>query len=155
MKTSTQKMSAPRGPWPKGGNSQKWKYAHMHGGRGEGLWSTPTMDTVKKTPEDACVLTCRGRHGLTESWGCITRVRSHMGTCLYTHVHKYGASGKEPARQCRRHKRCRFDPWVGKVPWMRVWQPTPIFLPGESDGRRILVGYGPWDHKESDMTEMT
>ena len=32
---------------------------------------------------------------------------------------------------------------------------TPIFLPGESDGRRILVGYGPWDHKESDMTEMT
>ena len=24
-----------------------------------------------------------------------------------------------------------FDPWVGKIPWKRVWQPTPIFLPGE------------------------
>ena len=43
-----------------------------------------------------------------------------------------GASGKEPACQCRRHKRCRFDPWVGKIPWRRAWQPTPLFLPGES-----------------------
>ena len=36
-----------------------------------------------------------------------------------------GASGKEPACQCRRRKRCRFDPWDGKIPWRRVWQPTP------------------------------
>ena len=41
-----------------------------------------------------------------------------------------GASGKEPACQCRRHKRSRFDPWVGKIPWRRKWQPTPVFLPG-------------------------
>jgi len=39
-----------------------------------------------------------------------------------------GTSGKEPACQCRRHKRLRFDPWVGKMPWRRVWKPTPIFL---------------------------
>ena len=50
------------------------------------------------------------------------------------------ALGKEPACQCRRHKRCRFDPWVGKI-WRRAWQPTPMFLPGESHGRRSLVGY--------------
>ena len=43
-----------------------------------------------------------------------------------------GAGGKEPAYQCRRHKRRGFDPWVGKIPWKRVWQPTPILLPGES-----------------------
>ena len=43
-----------------------------------------------------------------------------------------GASGKEPACQCRRHKRQKFDPWVGKIPWRRAWQPTPVFLPGES-----------------------
>ena len=49
--------------------------------------------------------------------------------------------------------RCRFDPWVGKIPWRRTWQPTPVFLPGESHGQRSLVGYGPWDRKESDMTE--
>ena len=43
-----------------------------------------------------------------------------------------GTSGKEPACQFRRHKRYRFDPWVGKIPWLRAWQPTPVFLPGES-----------------------
>ena len=37
-------------------------------------------------------------------------------------------SSKEFAWQCRRHKRCRFDPWVGKIPWRREWQPTPVFL---------------------------
>ena len=35
----------------------------------------------------------------------------------------------------------------------RKWKPTPIFLPGESHGRRSLVGYSPRGHKESDMTE--
>ena len=43
-----------------------------------------------------------------------------------------GASGKEPDSQCRRHKRHRFHPWVGKIPWRRAWQPIPVFLPGES-----------------------
>ena len=40
--------------------------------------------------------------------------------------------GKESACQCRRWKRCGFDPWVGKIPWRRKWQPTPVFLPGKS-----------------------
>ena len=62
-------------------------------------------------------------------------------------------SGKEPIWQCRRHKRCRFDPWVGKIPWRRAWQPTPAFLPGESHGQRSLAGYLPQGCKESDTTE--
>ena len=49
-------------------------------------------------------------------------------------------------------KRCGFDPWVGKIPWRRKWQPTAVFLPGESHGQGSLVGYSPWDHKESDTT---
>ena len=40
-----------------------------------------------------------------------------------------GASGKESACQCRRNKRCWFDPWVGKIPWRRKLHPTPVFLP--------------------------
>ena len=52
-------------------------------------------------------------------------------------------------------QRCRFDPWVGKIPWRRKWQPTPVFLPGESYGQRSLAGYSPWGHKELDMTEAT
>ena len=64
-----------------------------------------------------------------------------------------GASCKEPVGQCRRHKRHGFDPWVGKIPWRRAWQPTPVFLPGESPWQRSLAGHSPWGHKESDMTE--
>ena len=66
--------------------------------------------------------------------------------------HPGGASGKEPTCQCRRHKRYEFNPWVGKIPWTRAWQPTPVFLPGESHGQRSLAGYGPWGCKELDMT---
>ena len=53
----------------------------------------------------------------------------------------------------RKHKRLRFDPWVGKIPWSRKWQPAPVFLPGEFCGQESLVGYSPGDVKESDTTE--
>ena len=61
-------------------------------------------------------------------------------------------SGKDSTWQCRRCRRCGFDPWVGKIPWRRKWQPTPVFLPGESHGQISLVGYSPLGHKESDTT---
>ena len=46
-----------------------------------------------------------------------------------------------------------FDPWVGKIPLRRKWQRTQVFLPGESHGRRSVVGCSPWSRKESDRTE--
>jgi len=52
---------------------------------------------------------------------------------------------KESAFQSRR---CRFNPWVRKIPWRRKWQLTPVFLPGESHGQRRLLGYSPWGCKE-------
>ena len=55
-----------------------------------------------------------------------------------------GSSGKEPTFQGRRHKRRGFDPWVGKIPWRRAWQSTPVCLPRESHGQRSLSGYHPW-----------
>ena len=64
-------------------------------------------------------------------------------------------SGKESACNTGSCRRCRFDPWVRKIPWRRAWQPTPVFLPGESHGQRSLVGYIPWGHKESGTTEVT
>ena len=42
--------------------------------------------------------------------------------------------------QCRRGKRYRFDPWARKIPWRRAWQPTPVFLPGESPGTEVPGG---------------
>ena len=53
--------------------------------------------------------------------------------------------------QCRGYWGCGFDPWVGKIPWKRKCQPTPVFFPGKSHGQRSLEGYNPWGHKESDM----
>jgi len=50
-------------------------------------------------------------------------------------------------------KRHGFDPWLRKIAWRRNWQPAPVFLPGKSHGQKILAGYSPWGHKESDMTE--
>ena len=68
-------------------------------------------------------------------------VQRYMGkvcvcVCVCAHARTLsvpgGTSGKEPACQCRTHKRLRFDPWVGKIPCWRAWQPTPVFWPGES-----------------------
>ena len=66
-----------------------------------------------------------------------------------------GASGKEHSCQCGRRKRCRWNPWVRKIPWRRARQPTPVFLPGESHGQRSLAGSTAWCCKESDTTEAT
>ena len=43
----------------------------------------------------------------------------------------------------RFHRTCGFDPWVGKTPWRRKWQPTPVLLPGKSHRQRSLVEYSP------------
>ena len=55
---------------------------------------------------------------------------------------------KESACQCRRHG---FDPWVGRIPWRRAWQPIPVILLGKSPGKRSH----PWSCKELDTTEAT
>ena len=46
-----------------------------------------------------------------------------------------------------------FDPWVGKIPRRKERQFTPVILFGKFGGQRSLVAYGPWGHKELDMTE--
>ena len=54
---------------------------------------------------------------------------------------------------CLQCGRSGFDPWVGKIPWRRKWQPTPVLLPGKSHVWRSLVGYSPWGCKELDKIE--
>ena len=63
--------------------------------------------------------------------------------------------GKESTYKARDAGRYEFDPQVGKNPWRRAWQFTPVFLPGESLGQSSLVAYSPWGCKKSDMTEAT
>ena len=60
---------------------------------------------------------------------------------------------KNPPASGGRRKRRRLDPWVGKIPCSRKWQPTPVFLPGKLHGQRSLAGYSTWHHRGLDMTE--
>ena len=60
--------------------------------------------------------------------------------------------------QCTRCRRCKFDPWVGKIPWRRAWQPTLVLLPGESHGQRSLeaaVHKVTWPKQLSTMAVIT
>ena len=52
-------------------------------------------------------------------------------------------SGKEPACQCRSYKRLGFNPWVGRIPWSKKWQPIPVLLAGKLHEHRSLAGYSP------------
>ena len=61
--------------------------------------------------------------------------------------------GSDCKESCLQWGRPRLDPWVGKIPWRLAWQPTPVFLPGESDGQSSLAGYTLQGRKESDSTE--
>ena len=86
---------------------------------------------------------------------CFTLISPNNLLILFS-LSRRGFSGgsvvKNPHASCRR---CSFNPWVRKIPWRRSWQPTPVFLLGESYGQRSLTGYGPQGLKESDVTEAT
>ena len=80
---------------------------------------------------------------------CLTYFKDHNAVRGFSG----GSDGKEYSCNVGDIKRFRFDPWVGKIPWRRKWQPASVFLPGESHGQ--LAGYNPQGCKESDMTEAT
>ena len=108
------------------------------------IWKAPFVMKVKVTnPRQSTFPTA-----LLPTMGMITAIFPQQGLPTWR-------GGKEPSCHCRRHKRHGFDSWVGKIPWRRKWQPTPVFLPGKSHRQRSLVGYSLWGHKQSDATEHT
>ena len=62
--------------------------------------------------------------------------------------------GKEPACQCRRHKRRGFNPWVGRIPWRKKWEPTPVFCLENSMNRGAWQAMVHGVAKKSDMTQL-
>ena len=100
--------------------------------------------------------TCwRGKMGWCE-WGvCLTEwgKSERKKQIWYINPHMWnlgsfpGGTSKASAYQCRRPKRCGFDPRVWKIPWRRKWQPNPVFLPEKSHGQSL------WGQEESDITE--
>ena len=104
--------------------------------------SCPTIETSMdcNPPGFPCPLDFPGKN---TGVGCHFLLQGIFLTQGLTHIScnkgfSGGVSGTEPASPCRRCKRFEFDPWVGKIPWRRKWQPTPAFLPGESHGQRTL-----------------
>ena len=87
------------------------------------------------------------------NWQANSLPLSHEGSPNLFLGFSGGASGKEPEGQSRRRKRRGFDPLVGKIPWRRAWQPTPVSLLGEFHAQKSLAGYSPQGHKESGPTE--
>ena len=87
------------------------------------------------------------------STGCHRVVFPNKSSCGLNWGFPAGSGVKESICQCRRHRRPRFGPGVGKIPWRKEWLPTPVFLSGKFHGQRSLAGCSPGGSKESDMTE--
>ena len=93
----------------------------------------------------------------SEYWFKATSQKVRIKT-LITYCYSISRASPVAQRQrlhlkCRSHRRCRFHPWVGKIPWKRAWQPNPVLLPGKSHGRRSLEGYSPQHYEESNKTQ--
>ena len=67
--------------------------------------------------------------------------------CMYLWLSQVALVVKNLSANARDLKGCGFDPQVWRIPWRRAWQPTPVFLPGESHGQSSLAGYSPWGCK--------
>ena len=83
------------------------------------------------------VLPIKERKGPGKRTNCLKTVACSQLLAIISF--KGGASGEKSTCQCRR---CEFDPWVGKIPWRRKLQPTPVFLPGKFHGQRSLQSMG-------------
>ena len=70
----------------------------------------------------------------------IIQVKPNISFSLHTAILASGSVVKKLWR-------CGFNPWAGKIPWRRKWQPTPVFLPGKYHGHRSLAGCSTWCHK--------
>ena len=84
-------------------------------------------------------------------WATVHRVRKSwtQPKLLSTHIHIL-------TTESRNHKNRSMHIWkLNRDRWRRKWQPTSVFLPGESKGQRSLAGYSSWGHKESDTTKVT
>ena len=130
---------------------QEWKIRYLPTDTREGgNWSPATCFcktatwVLSQLPTQAC-LTCGWGEGMLQFFLLV--FDRNRGAVNFPG----GSNSKSICLQCGRP---RFNPWVGKIPWRRQWHPTPVLLPGNSHGRRSLVGCSPWGREESDTTEL-
>ena len=106
----------------------------------------------------------RGPHGVAGTFPChflfvlcvFTRMQTPWGQGIFSlFSHYFIPSAQNTNRPNETSMMCYINPWVRKIPWRRAWQPTPVFLLGESHGQRSLAGHSPQGREESDTSEVT
>ena len=124
------------------------------------LWSEGGVPRRTGQREIALVALWMGEWGHEpRATGSLSQLEEPRGLSLWNSpVAQYLGCGSPGGSDGRVFPLCRrpgFNPWVGKTPWRRTQQPTPVFLPGESHGQRSLVGCSPWGRKELDTERLT
>ena len=111
-------------------------------GRGHG---NPLQYSFLENPHGHRSLVGYRVSGLTKSQTLLSKYTQHTQGRVWGFIGGSVVKKKKKKNtcQCRRYKRWWFNPWVGKIPWKKAWQPTPVFLPGESHEQRKLMGYCP------------
>ena len=142
------------GRLPPQGHRRSWASPPGTWGPGGGLEQSETVSppckdhsgwSLEWSPEtrvSRSLSRTQGPAGRQQGPGVRRRPPAHRGT-----VPGGGERGRfwrSLERICLWCRRRRFDPWGGKIPWRRMWQPTPVFLPGETHAQNSLVGYSPW-----------
>ena len=119
------------------------------GSTGNSVYSSDHAGEGLSARARVCVCVCV--RASTRACVCVTGASQGKGServSVCVCVCNWTSPGKGSERVC-----VGFDPWVGKIPWKREWQPPPVFLPEESHRQRSLEGCSPWGCKESDVTE--
>ena len=121
--------AASRRPYPR-----EWKPGQF--------WDQRALQGTRVSPFLASPVVLCGWQSLCSSWALRGRRASQVALVVMNQPANAGDTVRH-----------NFNPSVGKISWRRSWQPTPVFLPGESPGQRSLEGYIPSRHNEPDMTE--
>ena len=91
------------------------------------------------------VITKRSNVFEGSAWILFADQEAEQGFSLKSHLSRWFPWCLRWLRICLQCGRLGFNSWVGKIPWRREQQPTPVFLPGELHGQRSLVDYSPWE----------
>ena len=101
-----------------------------------------------------CILSCLSAVPASESYVIVKRtlIKKKIFYFVLDYTQLRGSLGSQTVKDLPAMQETQFHLWVEKIPWRREWQPTLVFLPGESHGQKSLAAYSPQGRKESEMT---
>ena len=115
---------------------------HLHSPRSPSIWASSESMNLKVQDKES-----------SQRWKTLSKQSLRGGESHHVRGTRGFPGGSDGSRICLQCRRPRFGPWVGKIPWRREWQPTPVFFLGKFHAQRSLAGCSAWDGKELDTTE--